>query len=655
MKEIEKKEDSFIDLTELDLNQNEQYKKTKNITWRIIIAVLIGIYLCIIFYSLILPEIFLMEKEQSISFTKKMFIIVNVLGPIAILAIFLFYLPIKKTLHMTFKGEEIPEKQFLKTEKAFSRIESFLFYVGCFAYTIGLIFNLITEILAKNPITFKYWLFRALMAISYGILNGIVAARLLNIAWIDAKYTLKIEKIDQDVKLQSVFQKLLLPTSILIIVCFIFIIISIFNFQEKYAFTMIKFNFVLKHFLSIFLKLLALALAILLALFYEHHQHLRHLSRQINELGLGNMDLKKRIYIISFDDIGYMTSGMNIILDKLQSSFKEIIKAEEYVTESVNEAKNHIDLMRGESDKTTEYIGKFLANEDTEKETIKNIANNFSKLISLIEQFLSVSKSQSDFIESISVSFRKLLDSFQSISSKTIETGKLFEKLADNIEKSEDSIINLSKFNEIMTKSNSKIQEIAEIIMNISERSSLLAMNAAIEAAHAGEAGKGFAVVADEVRKLAETTTDSAKDIDQIVKEILDANFQAQQANIELQNILEIIHNDLYDTNEKMINIKESSIEETTRISKNIEEIDQLLKMNESIKSSTSAFIEIQPVVSNSVEKLNSMMITIFDTNKEMIESMNKIQNAFTSLLTSFQKEKEAIDNLNSVLQNYKI
>jgi methyl-accepting chemotaxis protein len=369
-----------------------------------------------------------MDKEQSTDFIKKMFIIVNVIGPLAILAIFLFYLPIKKTLNMTYKGEEISEKQFIKTEKAFSNIENFLFYVGCFAYTIGLIFNLVLEILAKNPITFKYWFFRALMAISFGILNGLVAARLLNIAWIDAKYALKIEKINHNVRLQSIFQKLFLPTCILIIVCFIFIMISILNFQEKYAFTMIKFSFILKHFLSIFLKLLVLAIAILLALFYEHHQHLRHLSRQINELGLGNMDLKKRIYVISFDDIGYMTSGMNTILDKLQYSFKEIIKAEEYVTESVNEAKNHIDLMRVESEKTSEYIGKFLSSEDTEKETIKNIANNFSKLISLIQQFLGVSKSQSDFIESISVSFRKLLDSFQSISSKTIETGKLFEK-----------------------------------------------------------------------------------------------------------------------------------------------------------------------------------------------------------------------------------
>src|SRR5262249_32960859 len=72
-----------------------------------------------------------------------------------------------------------------------------------------------------------------------------------------------------------------------------------------------------------------------------------------------------------------------------------------------------------------------------------------------------------------------------------------------------------------------RVGNIVEVIRQISEQTSLLALNASIEAAHAGEQGRGFAVVADEVSSLARRVGQSAKDIEDLIATIKDQTGEA--------------------------------------------------------------------------------------------------------------------------------
>jgi len=82
-----------------------------------------------------------------------------------------------------------------------------------------------------------------------------------------------------------------------------------------------------------------------------------------------------------------------------------------------------------------------------------------------------------------------------------------------------------------------EISGAADLIKNLANKTNLLAMNAAIEAAHAGDAGKGFAIVADEIRSLAEASSGGSKRINAVLKEIMARIAQAASAGEQTRGL----------------------------------------------------------------------------------------------------------------------
>lgn len=244
---------------------------------------------------------------------------------------------------------------------------------------------------------------------------------------------------------------------------------------------------------------------------------------------------------------------------------------------------------------------------------VDEISSNIGSLEKMIQ-------AQSENVQQASSAVEQMIGN---ISSVNASVGKMIASFDQLEEHSNTGIANQSNINEMILdiEQQSKILQDANLaIAGIASQTNLLAMNAAIEAAHAGEAGKGFSVVADEIRKLSATSSERSHSIGARLAKIQETIKSVVSLSNETSSEFSLVSDNIAETGQIVAQIKNAMEEQIG--SKQI--IDALQSMNDStaeVKSASAKMSEGNSHILAEVKKLQATALTIKDSMDRMQES----------------------------------
>lgn len=361
-----------------------------------------------------------------------------------------------------------------------------------------------------------------------------------------------------------------------------------------------------------------------------------HITGLLDEINAGNF--KARTEVVSNDELGVMATTLNAMLDNITV----LIQSQEE-RDSIQES-----IMKLLEDISALSDGDFTARAEVTEDMTGAIADSFN---AMADQFSDIIKKVKEATESVDITSEEVSRKTMGLAEKNIEQVKGVTEAVEAIEEMVESIREVAnnaqqsasvskksrldaqegalavhdtstamveireQINETarsikrLGESSLEIGNIVQIIDDIADRTSILALNASIQAAMAGDAGHGFAVVADEVQRLADSSSNSTKQIELLVKSI-----QTEIKDVT-NRIDESIGKVVQGT--KLADGAHNKLQEIENVS------NQLAELIEAITEATTSQVKMSETISKTMEDVGEVSRESSLSSQDTATSMN--------------------------------
>jgi len=424
--------------------------------------------------------------------------------------------------------------------------------------------------------------------------------------------------------------------------------------EEAYNAAAKSSDFTLGLTVAIFAVSMAVSVIVSLLLSRKIMSSLDALGKRAKDISKGSGDLTQEINIGSRDEIGEFGASFNEFIQKLEG----IIGHLKEVSENNREIGSTLRRIAVDTSTDTREISETV---NSSKDSILKLDSEIQSSVGIIKQITAYIEQMSGSIESQSTAVSESSASIEEMAAAIATITSIIEqkkKLSDTLSATaQDGLRKMEMSSDAITKVNRSadaVVKMVDVINEITTNLNLLAMNAAIEAAHAGEAGRGFAVVAQEVRSLAEDTAKNANSISQTLKGTVDDMQTASQLNQATKASLGDLVTGIREIVNAMEETRSGMNELSASSSEIVKSVSSLLELTESIRERSTGINENAASIDANMNRVSGLSSQATHGMEEITSAVYHVSETMMKLSEIGKANEKSVTAIDQELQKFR-